>query len=119
MAPREPFGVLSGGTKQKVGAALAFMFDPEMLILDEPTVGLDPVAVVRLKALIRASAEAGKAVLLVSHIMSEIEPLAYSMVFLLEGRIAYSGTVESILAKTTTRRLEDSIVRLISGETAA
>ena len=66
---------LSGGTRQKVSAALAFLFDPAVLILDEPTAGLDPVASEILKDKIIAEKEKGKLVLITSHILSELDDL--------------------------------------------
>lgn len=108
------FGVLSGGTKQKIAALLAFMFDPAILILDEPTVGLDPVAVLRLKGLMKESAQSGKAILLVSHIMTEVEQLVGEMVFLLEGKILISGSPEAVRTRAKEDRLENAVVHFIS-----
>lgn len=108
------FSTLSGGTKQKVGATLAFMFDSPFLILDEPTVGLDPVAALHLKGLIRDAVTRGRTVLLVSHIVSEIEQLVSDIAFLLEGKVVYSGSLESALARRPGSRLEDSIVALMA-----
>lgn len=108
------FSTLSGGTKQKVGATLAFMFDAPILILDEPTVGLDPVAALHLKGLVRDAVARGRSVLLVSHIVSEIEQLVSDIVFLLEGRVVFSGSLETALARRPGARLEDSIVDLMS-----
>ncbi len=112
------FAVLSGGTKQKVSATLAFMFDAPILILDEPTVGLDPVAALHLKDLIRKAASGGKCVLMVSHIISEIEQLVSQMIFLLDGKILCSGPVDDILRRTSTDRLDESLVRLMTGKHA-
>jgi Cu-processing system ATP-binding protein len=108
-----PFGVLSGGTKQKVAVVAAFMFDAKVLVLDEPTVGLDPVAATRLKGLISTAAKSGKTILLVTHMVSEIEQLVDDMIFLLEGKIRFSGTISSIKKTAQTDALDKAIVRLI------
>lgn len=110
------FGTLSGGTKQKVAAVAAFMFDPEILVLDEPTVGLDPVAVLRLKGLIFEAARNGKAVLLVTHMVSEIEQLVEKMYFLLDGSVRFAGTLDEVKSHAHSKSLEDAIVRLIQGQ---
>lgn len=109
-----PFAVLSGGTKQKTAAVAAFMFEPEILILDEPTVGLDPVAASRLKNLAAAEAARGKSVLLVSHIMSEMEQVAQDVVFMLEGRVVFQGELRETLSRSGTSSLEQAVVRLMN-----
>ncbi len=109
----KPFSTLSGGTKQKCAAVAAFMFDPEILILDEPSVGLDPIAALRLKELILASTKKGKSVLLVSHIMTEVEQLVQKMVFLLDGEAAFSGDVSQLRKQTGEDKLENAIVKMM------
>lgn len=111
---QRPFGVLSGGTKQKVAAVSAFMFDPEILILDEPTVGLDPAAMFRIKGLMVEAAKAGKVVLLVSHIMSEVEQLVTQLVFLLDGSVLFSGSLEAIRERAGVSNLEEAVVKIIA-----
>lgn len=107
-------GQLSGGTKQKVAAVSAFMFDPPILILDEPTVGLDPAVAMRFKKLVDSEKKNNKTVLLVSHIMSEVEQLVDDMVFLLDGQLAFSGSTSSIIQKAgANKTLEESVVLLI------
>lgn len=107
------FGTLSGGTKQKVAAVSAFMFEPKILVLDEPTVGLDPLAASRIKGLIEDAAKSGRTVVLVTHMVSEIEQLVSNLYFLLEGKEAFSGTLESIRNHGGSPQLEQAIVRLI------
>ncbi|GIV61728.1 MAG: hypothetical protein KatS3mg044_0594 [Rhodothermaceae bacterium] len=111
----KPMRTLSGGTRQKVSAVLAFLFDPRLLILDEPSAGLDPIASSRLKDKILAARDAGKTVVLTSHIMSEIEELCDDIIFLLEGRIDYAGPVRALIEQTGERRLERAIARLLEG----
>ncbi len=73
---------LSGGTKQKVNIVLTFMFNSKLIILDEPTTGLDPVSLIHLKNLIQQEKEAGKTILITSHIMSFVEEISQEIVFL-------------------------------------
>lgn len=85
-----PVGTLSGGWRQKVSGACAFLFSPDVLILDEPTAGLDPVANTILKSAIRAARGAGRTILISSHILSELEELADDVAFLCDGRLRKS-----------------------------
>jgi Cu-processing system ATP-binding protein len=111
----KPIRTLSGGTRQKLNAAVAFLFRPRLLILDEPTAGLDPVAAGVLKdKVLRAPAE-GATVILTSHIMSEIEELAQDLVFLVEGNVVYQGSIESLLEQSGETRLERAIAGILSG----
>lgn len=114
----EPFldqklGNLSGGTRQKVNLVLAFMFDSRIIILDEPTTGLDPVAVVHLKELIRKERLKGKIILVTTHIMSFVEEMADQIIFLLEGKIYFKGTNEELRAKNNSKNLEHAIATLL------
>ena len=110
---QKPFATLSAGTRQKIAAVAALMFSPPLLILDEPTAGLDPVSCAQLKKLLLRTAENGTTILLVSHIMSELEQLVSDLVFILEGSILFSGDVSSLRAKTNTQTLEAGIVHLL------
>jgi Cu-processing system ATP-binding protein len=108
-----PVRTLSGGTRQKLNAVVAFLFRPSLLILDEPTAGLDPVAAGILKEkVLRAPAE-GTTVLLTSHLMSEVEELAQDLRFLLDGSIAFRGTIAALLAESGEPRLERAMARLL------
>jgi Cu-processing system ATP-binding protein len=114
----KPVRTLSGGTRQKLNAVVACLFRPSLLILDEPTAGLDPVAAGVLKdKVLRAPAE-GTTVLLTSHIMSEVEELAQDLIFLMEGAIAFRGTVEELLDQTGETRLERAIARRLGSAAA-
>lgn len=104
---------LSGGTRQKVGAVLAMMFDPEILIFDEPTAGLDPQASVQFKSLIRSEKEKGKTILLTTHIMSEIEELADHLIFIVEGSIRYHGPMKELIEKQQEQRLEGAVAKMM------
>ncbi len=112
----KPLRVLSGGTKQKTSAVLTFLFHPKVLILDEPSAGLDPVASSRLKDRILRERDRGATVILTSHVMSELEELTDEVLFLLEGTVRYTGTLDAIRAGTGERRLERAIAKLMTGE---
>ncbi|HUX35213.1 MAG TPA: ABC transporter ATP-binding protein [Gemmatimonadaceae bacterium] len=94
---------LSGGTRQKINAVLAVLFRPDLLILDEPTAGLDPVASSVLKDKILALRGRGVTCLITSHVLSELEELADDVVFLLDGRVRFAGAVAEL--KRTTRQV--------------
>lgn len=104
---------LSGGTRQKVNLVLTFMFDAPLLILDEPTIGLDPVSMIRLKDLIREERKNGKSILITTHIMELVEELTDDLVFLLEGKIYFSGTIEKMKKQTGELSLERCIARIL------
>lgn len=112
---QKPLRVLSGGTRQKISAVLAFLFNPDVLIFDEPTAGLDPVSSSVLRDQIIAARAAGKTVLLTSHTMSEVEEVADRMVFLLEGRINFDGTVAALRERTGEQSLERALAVLMRG----
>jgi Cu-processing system ATP-binding protein len=113
-----PIRTLSGGTRQKLNAAVAFLFRPSLLILDEPTAGLDPVAAGLLKDKVLRAPEEGTTVILTSHIMSEIEELAQDLIFLVEGNVIYQGPVASLLARSGELRLERAIAAILAGAAA-
>ncbi|ELR70760.1 copper-transport ATP-binding protein NosF [Fulvivirga imtechensis AK7] len=104
---------LSGGTRQKVNIVLCFMFDSKYIILDEPTAGLDPVAMITLKELIHEEKKNGKTILLTTHIMELVEELADEIVFLLEGKIFFRGTLQDMQEMTGEAKLERSIARIL------
>jgi len=108
-----PVRVLSGGTRQKVGAVLAMMFDPEILVLDEPTASLDPLASRRQKDRILEERARGKTVLLASHSLAELEEVFDQLVFLLDGRVCFDGTPEELRELARERRLDRAIARLM------
>ncbi|KAF0150341.1 MAG: Copper-transport ATP-binding protein NosF [Ignavibacteria bacterium] len=112
----KPIRTLSGGTKQKLNAVIAFLFNPEILILDEPSAGLDPVSSSLLKDKIVKEKANGKTVLFTSHIMSELEELAENIIFLLEGAVCFSGKKEELIAVTEERNLERAIAKLMMGK---
>lgn len=106
-------GNLSGGTKQKVNIVLAFMFDSNLIILDEPTTGLDPIALIHLKGLIQKAKEDGKTILITTHIMSLVDEIADEIVFLLDGKIYFKGSVPKLKEQTGESHLENAIANLL------
>lgn len=104
---------LSGGTKQKVNLLLTFMFDNPILILDEPTTGLDPAAMITLKQLILKEKKKGKTILVTSHIMSFVEEVSNQLIFILEGKIYFKGTVDQLKQTTKQTTFEHAIANLL------
>ena len=111
-------GNLSGGTKQKVNIVLTFMFNSDLIILDEPTTGLDPIALIHLKELIQKEKDIGKTILITTHIMSVVEELADEIVFLLDGKIYFKGSIDALKKQTDNENLEHAIANLISKQYA-
>ena len=109
----KPVRALSGGTRQKLNAAVAFMFRPALLVLDEPTAGLDPVASRVLKAKILRVRDAGGSVLLVSHALAELEELVDNVVLLVDGAVAFQGSFRRLRQATGEGRLERAVASLM------
>lgn len=115
---KQKLGNLSGGTKQKVNLVLSFMFDSELIILDEPTTGLDPIALIYLKELIQKEKDKGKTILITTHIMSFVEEMSDEIVFLLDGKIYFKGPIEAIMKQTESASLEIAIANLMKQQYA-
>jgi Cu-processing system ATP-binding protein len=115
----KPIRTLSGGTRQKVNAVIAFLFRPDLLILDEPTAGLDPVSSGILKEKIFAEKAAGTTFLLTSHIMSELDELADDIAFINEGKVAFVGALAEIKRITRQSNLERAIAEMMKRGAAA
>src|SRR5690554_4920483 len=109
---------LSGGTKQKVNLVLTFMFDSPLVILDEPTSGLDPISHLRLKNLIFEEKEKGKTILVTSHILSFVEEILDEIVFLLEGKIYFKGSITELKSMTGEPDFEHAIASILSASYA-
>lgn len=108
-----PVRAMSGGTRQKLSAAVAFLYRPRLLVLDEPTAGLDPVASGALKEKIAEAARRGATVLLTSHLLPEMEELADRVVYLVEGEVRFDGTREALRRLTGEPKLERAVARLM------
>jgi Cu-processing system ATP-binding protein len=104
---------LSGGTRQKVSACLAFLFDPTVLVLDEPTAGLDPVSSGILKEKIDTETAKGKLVLITSHILSELDDLVDEVVYLQDGRVRFHKTIPQLQADTGEKKLVRAIAHVM------
>ena len=109
-------GTLSGGTKQRVNCAAAFLFSQEIIILDEPTAGLDPVSSEIVKSKILEEKEKGKLVIITSHIVSEVESLADRIIYMLEGNICFDNTKDELYKQTGMSSLNGAIAKLISSQ---
>lgn len=109
---KKKLATLSGGTKQKVNIVLAFMFDAPLIILDEPTTGLDPAALIKLKELIRIEKEKGKTILITTHIMQFVEEMADEIVYLLEGKIYFKGSIQQLMQNTNAPDFEHAIAAI-------
>ena len=114
----KPIRTLSGGNKQKLSAVISLMFNPEILIFDEPTAGLDPVMSNRFKEIVLEEKRKGKTIILTSHIMSEIEELADEIIFLLDGKIYYNGSVMNLLIEKGEVKLEKAVAKILEEKSA-
>ena len=104
---------LSGGTRQKVSAALAFLFNPEVLILDEPTAGLDPLSTETLKDKIRLEKEKGKLILITSHILSDLDDLVTEVIYMQEGALRFHKSLEQLKQDTGQTQLSRAIAQVM------
>jgi len=107
---------LSGGTRQKVSAAIAFLFNPPVLILDEPTAGLDPLSSEILKEKILREKEKGKLILITSHILSDLDELTTHVMYLQEGKMQFLKNIETLREDTGEIKLGKAIARIMKGE---
>ncbi len=104
---------LSGGTRQKVSASLAFLFNPEVLILDEPTAGLDPVSAEILKAKIIREKQKGKLVLITSHILSDLDDLVTEVMYMQDGVLRFHKKIEDLRTDTGEEKLSRVIAKIM------
>lgn len=110
-------GNLSGGTRQKVSACLAFLFNPEVLILDEPTAGLDPLSSEILKLKINKEKEKGKLIIITSHVLSELDDLVTHIIFMQDGKLKFRKTVEELRNETGEIKLSKAIANIMLNHT--
>lgn len=117
-AAKRPVGTYSKGMARRIGLAQALINDPDLLILDEPTTGLDPVGTRQIKDVIRTLGRRGKTVLLCSHLLADVEDVCDRVAIMYGGRRQALGGVRELLARQditqfTTARLDDETVRRI------
>ena len=109
----KPMRTLSGGTTQKVSASLAFLFNPDVLILDEPTAGLDPLASEILKAKIIREKDNGKLILITSHLLSELDEMITQIIFMQEGKVHFHKTIADLLESTNEQKIAKAITKIL------
>lgn len=107
---------LSGGTTQKVSATLAFLFNPEVLILDEPTAGLDPLASEILKEKIIKEKENGKLILITSHLLSELDDLITQIIYMQDGTVHFHQTIADLLQSTNEQKISKAIAKILKNK---
>ena len=107
---------LSGGTTQKVSATLAFLFNPDVLILDEPTAGLDPLASEILKDKIIKEKEKGKLILITSHLLSELDDLITQIIYMQEGTVHFHQTIADLLKSTNEQKISKAIAKILKNK---
>jgi Cu-processing system ATP-binding protein len=111
---QKKMSTLSGGTTQKVSAALAFMFNPDVLILDEPTAGLDPLSSEKLKQKIIKEKQNGKLILITSHILSELDELITEVFYMQDGKLLFHKKLDALKEQTGEIKLSKAIAKIIS-----
>ncbi|MFN8165930.1 MAG: ABC transporter ATP-binding protein [Bacteroidia bacterium] len=109
---------LSGGTRQKVSASLAFLFNPSCLILDEPTAGLDPHAAEILKEKIVKEKQKGKLIIITSHILSELDELVTQVIYMQEGKIVLHKNMDTLRQETGQNKLSGVLANIFATENA-
>lgn len=109
---------LSGGMRQKLSACLAFLFDPAVLVLDEPTAGLDPVAAEILMEKVAAERARNKLILMTSHILSDLDEMTSDVLYLIEGRLQFYRAIDELRAEHGGDKLGRVIARIMRGPAA-
>jgi len=104
---------LSGGTRQKVSACLAFLFKPDIFILDEPTAGLDPVSSELLKNKIMKERANGKLILITSHVLSDLDDITSHIVYLQDGKLMFYKEVGELKKSTGEEKLNKVIASIM------
>ena len=104
---------LSGGTRQKVSASLAFLFNPDVLILDEPTAGLDPLSAEILKEKIIAEKKKGKLILITSHVLSDLDEMITEIMYMQDGSLLFHKSFEALRSDTGEQKLSKAIARVM------
>ncbi len=109
-------GKLSSGMKQKVSIARTMIHDPEVVIFDEPTVGLDVITARSIIQLIRRCKEEGKTIIFSTHIMGEVSLLSDDLAIIHKGKLLFNDTYENFLQQMKSRTIEDEFIRVVGGD---
>lgn len=116
------FNTFSLGMKQRLAIASALLNDPEILILDEPTNGLDPQGIHQIRDIIRLIASQGTTILLASHLLDEVEKVCSHVLVLQKGKILYSGTVDGMSSNEGFFELQsennDALIKVLQSHSA-
>jgi Cu-processing system ATP-binding protein len=104
---------LSGGTRQKVSASLAFLFNANVFILDEPTAGLDPVSSEILKEKIIKEKSKGKLIIITSHVLSELDDVVNQIVYMQDGKLKFQKEITVLQAETGEDKLSKAIAKVM------
>ncbi len=113
---RDRVGSYSLGMKQRLGLAMALLPDPDLLILDEPANGLDPLGIIATRDLLRRLREQGKTIFLSSHLLGELEQVADWLVMLHQGKALYHGSARAFLDQHPGASFEERFLTLVKGE---
>jgi Cu-processing system ATP-binding protein len=109
----KPARTLSGGTRQKVSACLAFLFDPDILILDEPTAGLDPLAAEILKEKVLSEMSKNKLILTTSHILSDLDEITTDVLYLIEGKLQFYRSIDELRSQYGEEKLGRVVAKIM------
>lgn len=109
----KPLGILSGGMKQQVSASMAFYFRPKIILLDEPTAGLDPISNELLKSKISEEIRKKRLIITTSHILYDLDEICNHVVYLMHGKVVFSEPMELIAQQTGESRLNKMMVKLL------
>ncbi len=110
---------LSGGNRQKINITASLMHDDPIIILDEPSTGLDPLSLQRFKKYLIAKRAEGKLILITTHIMSLAEEIAEDIIFLLEGKVFFNDKLVALLEMQNCNSLEESIAHILMDKSIA
>jgi ABC-2 type transport system ATP-binding protein len=113
---RDRVSSYSLGMKQRLGLAMALLPNPDLLILDEPANGLDPLGIIATRDLLRRLREQGKTIFLSSHVLGELEQVADWLVMLHQGKALYHGPARAFLDQQPGASLEERFLTLVKGE---
>jgi ABC-2 type transport system ATP-binding protein len=114
-AGKKPYKAYSLGMKQRLGIAAAMLSDPKLLILDEPTNGLDPNGIREVRDLLQRLAKSGKTIFVSSHLLGELQRICSHLVIIDKGRLRYQGTVDGLMGRSRSSDLEETVMDLIGG----